>query len=88
MSAHRNLELHTVALKALHLANGEVRASGTLGDGAQPAVLSLLIPGTKLITQILRHTTPIFFVDLTKKIGIILTHSHQAAIVVLAVLIF
>ena len=58
----------------------------TLPDQRFPAFSSR---GThKLTTEILWHTRNIFFADLTKKIGIILIHSHQAAIVVLAVALF
>ena len=42
----------------------------------------------KPITKILQHTKKeIFFADLTEKTGVILIHSHQKTIVVLAVVI-
>ena len=40
-----------------------------------------------LITKILQYIKNILFVDLTKKIGVILIHSHWTAIVVLDVVI-
>ena len=42
----------------------------------------------KLITKILWHTKNSIFADLTREIGITLIHSHQTAIVVLAVIMF
>ena len=42
----------------------------------------------KLLTKILRHTEIYIFTNLTKKVVIILIHSHQTAIVVLTVVIF
>ena len=41
----------------------------------------------KLIAKILQHTENIFFADLTKKIGIILIHSHQMALFVVVVVV-
>ena len=42
----------------------------------------------KLITKILRHTKKVFFCQSENKIGIILIHSHQMAIVLEVVVIF
>ena len=44
----------------------------------------------KAMTEVLRHTKTwiISAADLTPKIGVILTHSHWTAIVVLAIVIF
>ena len=49
--------------------------------------LSPSFPLSLKINKILQHTENIFFADLTK-IGIILIHSHQMAIAVLAVVTF
>ena len=53
---------------------------------SRTAIFNLFHLMAHIITKILQHTKNVFFTNLTKKIGIILTHSHQMAIVLAAVI--